>query len=265
MKMRAFLVQTLGFVLLSLLTACSTLVRMPEEKAVPSHEEALKSWARVLNQFVNEKGEVNFKGLLERRGDLDKYVGYVAQVDPNQNKKVFPDDSALLAHHINAYNALSMYNILDSELPESLSGLKKVKFFYFKKFLIGTKEMSLYTYENEVIRKMGEEKVHFALNCMSKGCPRLPKKPFSAKNLSKELEDQARFFFSEERNVQVDEKEKKVLLSEILDFFPEDFLKKEKTLIGYANRYRAKGKTLPDSYKVDFIPYDWRVNHWLLH
>lgn len=249
------------YCLLLFLAGCATLVRMPEEKSIPNSNEALKAWSRVLAEFVNQKGEVDFKSLLKKRADLDKYVLYVSKVNPKENKIDFPDDMAVLAHHINAYNALSMYNVLDSELPESLSGFKKVKFFYFKKFLIGGQKMSLYTYENEIIRKMGEERIHFALNCMSRGCPRLPRVPFTAKKLNQELDEQARFFFSEERNVQVDEKKKTVKLSEILDFFPEDFLKKAKTLIGYANLFRAKGKELPESYKEEFIPYDWRVNH----
>lgn len=249
------------YLILLSLAGCASLVRMPEEKNIPSSSEALKAWGRVLAEFVNQKGEVNFKGLLQKRADLDKYVLYVSHINPTENKKEFPDQMAVLAHYINAYNALSMYNILDSELPESLSGFKKVKFFYFKKFRIGGHEMSLYSYENDIIRKMGEERIHFALNCMSRGCPRLPRVPFTAKKLNQELDEQARFFFSEERNVQVDEKEKTVKLSEILDFFPEDFLKKAKSLIGYANQYRTKGKELPETFKEEFIPYDWRVNH----
>jgi len=121
--------------------------------------------------------------------------------------------------------------------------------------------MSLYAYENDIIRKVGEERVHFALNCMSKGCPRLPRIPFTGKKLDKELAEQARFFFSEERNVRVDEKEKKVYLSEILDFFPKDFLAKAPSLIAYANLHRPKVKSLPETYEVDFIPYDWKVNN----
>jgi len=256
-----YLKQLPTYFLVFSLAGCATLVRMPEEKNIPTSSEAQKAWSRVLAEFVNQKGEVNFKGLLQKRADLDKYVLYVSKVNPAANKKDFPDEMAVLAHHINAYNALSMYNVLDSELPESLSGFKKVKFFYFKKFRIGGQEMSLYTCENDIIRKMGEERIHFALNCMSRGCPRLPRVPFTAKKLNQELEEQARFFFSEERNVQVDEKEKTVKLSEILDFFPEDFLKKAKSLIGYANRYRVKGKELPETFKEEFIPYDWRVNH----
>ena len=37
-----------------------------------------------------------------------------------------------------------------------------------------------------------------------------------------------------------------------------DFLKKAPSLIAYANRYREA--KIPDSYRVEFIPYDWTLN-----
>ncbi len=255
-------VRSLPVLGLFLVSSCSTLVRMPEGRPTLTPDEAQKAWGRVLKEFVNEKGQVGFSKLAQKRGDLDSYVAYIAKVGPKSNPTQFSNPEVLLAHYLNSYNALSMYNILDSEIPESLGGLKKVKFFYFKKFVIDGQEMSLYAYENEVIRKVGEERVHFALNCMSKGCPRLPRVPFTGKRLNQELDEQAKFFFSEERNVKVNETDKKVELSEILDFFPGDFLKKAPNLIAYANRFRPKGKTLPENYSVSFIPYDWKVNSY---
>jgi hypothetical protein len=234
---------------------------MPEGQTELTLEKAQFKWGKVLKEFVTEKGEVDFGNLARKKSDLDAYVGYIAKNGPISQPNAFADKGVLLAHYLNSYNALSMYNILDSGVPESLAGLKKVKFFFLKKFIIDGREMSLYTYENEVIRKLGEERVHFALNCMSRGCPRLPKVPFTGKNIERELQQQAKLFFSEERNLKYDSKEKKVYLSEILDFFPDDFLKKAKTLVAYANQHRTKEQQLPEEAKVEFIPYDWKVNN----
>jgi len=52
-----------------------------------------------------------------------------------------------------------------------------------------------------------------------------------------------------------------VYLSEILDFFPKDFLAKAPNLIAYANRHRPKAKALLETFEVDFISYDWNVNN----
>lgn len=260
-KSQKLIVGLISSVSVVLVSSCSTLVRMPEGRQTLTAVQAEKAWGRVLKEFVNEKGEVSFFKLNQKKGDLEDYVAYIAKAGPKTTPNQFSEPNTLLAHYLNSYNALSMYNILHAGIPDSLGGLKKVNFFYFKKFVIDGEEMSLYAYENDIIRKLGEERVHFALNCMSRGCPRLPRVPFTGKKLNQELEEQAKLFFSEERNVRVDEKEKKVFLSEILDFFPEDFLKKATSLIAYANKYRVKPKQLPENFEVDYIPYDWKVNN----
>jgi hypothetical protein len=74
---------------------------------------------------------------------------------------------------------LAMHGVVQAGIPDSLGGFRKVSFFYLQKFNIGGKSMSLYHFENEVIRPLGEERVHFALNCMVIGCPKLPRSAFS--------------------------------------------------------------------------------------
>ncbi len=242
---------------LALITGCAT-VEVPR---IDPQFEAIKpdeAWKAVLSQFVDKRGRVDFQGLAKARQKLDLYVNYIAQNGPRTNPDKFTAPETRLAHYLNSYNALSMFNVLDSGIPESLSGFKKVRFFYFKKFWIDGDRMSLYAYENDIIRRVGEERVHFALNCMSAGCPRLPQTPFPQVGLDKILQSQALEFFNEERNVQIDPVKQVVRLSEILKFFTDDFLKKSPTLIHYVNQYR-KNK-IPDDYQVDFIPYDWTVN-----
>lgn len=241
-----------------LISGCSTLVEVPKISAAESSLNPQEAWKSVVASYVDEKGRVDFQRLSKDPSKLRIYVNYIAKESPKSSPAKFSNPESVLAYYLNSYNALSMYNILDSGIPESLGGLKKVKFFYFKKFTIGGETMSLYTYENDIIRKVGEERVHFALNCMSGGCPRLPRYPFPSKDLAAELEKQAKFFFNEERNVQVDATKKVVRLSEILSFFTEDFLKKAPNLIAYVNKYR--NTKVPEGYEVEFIPYDWTVN-----
>jgi hypothetical protein len=139
-----------------------------------------------------------------------------------------------LAHYINAYNALSMYNVLDSGIPDTHAGWRKVRFFYLKELVIGGRLMSLYAFENDVIRKLGEPRVHFALNCSARGCPLLPRVPFTAHDLEEELDRETRRFFSDTRNLRVDEAQRTVYVSELLDFYPEDF---GPDLIGFVARF----------------------------
>jgi len=221
---------------------------------------AVARWAEVLRDFVDDRGKVDFRGLANNPTDLQAFLDYIANVSPESAPALFPTRESRLAYHINAYNALAMHNVIDSGIPGSLSGLRKVWFFGFKKFTVGGRTMSLYAYENDVIRPMGDERVHFALNCMAAGCPRLPRVPFTASGLDGQLDREARRFVAEARNLQVLPAEKTVRLSEIFKFYEEDFLRRSPSLIAYVSRYTTL--QIPEDYQVEFADYDWTVNAW---
>lgn len=225
--------------------------------ALTNHEwEAL--WTRVLAQHVDDAGRIDFSALARNHAELDRVVAFVAAVDPVSQPQRFPDRSTRLAYYINAYNALAMSGVVERGVPASLGGLTKFTFFYLKKFAVGGRSISLYDFENDVIRPLGDARVHFALNCMVVGCPRLPRAAFSADVLERQLDSAARTFVSEKRNVVVDPSGREVRLSAIFDFYTRDFLDHAPTLIDYVNRYRAE--SIPVDFKVQFLDYDWTVN-----
>ncbi|MFJ4290639.1 DUF547 domain-containing protein [Cupriavidus sp. NPDC089707] len=215
-------------------------------------------WARVLQKYVNDHGQVDFCGLAKDPADLLAYLDYVERVSPQNMRDAFPTRGAALAYHINSYNALAMYNVIASGMPKELGWLTRLRFFGGRRFVIGGKAMTLYTYENTVIRPLGDERVHFALNCMVIGCPQLPTQPFSGEHLDAQLEMAAQRFFSEPRNLQVDPARGTVRVSSILKFYENDFLTRSPTLLAYINRYAPV--TLPPWLEVEFIPYDWSIN-----
>jgi hypothetical protein len=214
-------------------------------------------WSRVLSRFVDSAGRIDFAGVAREPGDLEAYVAWLSRVSPTSDPGRFPTSDLRLAYWINAYNALAMYNAVRSGLPPDLYKVR-VRFFYRDRFLLGGSWISLYDLENKVIRPLGDPRIHTALNCMARGCPRLPREPFQADMLDAELNATTQFFFNEERNVQVDPARKAVRFNQILEFYTEDFLKKAPSLIAYANKYRSS--PIPEDWKVEFIPYDWRLN-----
>jgi hypothetical protein len=215
-------------------------------------------WTRVLSRHVNGAGQIDFSALQQDHGDLDRVVAFIAAVDPNSQPNRFPEFRSCLSYYINAYNALAMYGVLQTGRPESLGGLTKFMFFYLRKFNVGGMSISLYDLENTIIRPMGDERVHFALNCMVVSCPRLPPAAFNADALDRQLDVAARAFIAETRNVTVDRTERKVWLSSIFKFYTEDFLAHAPSLIAYLDRYRAE--TIPLDFKILFLDYDWSVN-----
>ncbi len=255
------LVRSLLALMVVLLSACSSLVVLPSAEPstqVLSPAQAQAAWARVLSQHVNERGLVDFAGLAKAPKDLHAYVRYVATTKVEQ----LATPPERLAHHINAYNALSMFNVIDLGLPASNASLaSRYRFFIGRKHQIGGQTQSLYDYENLVIRKLGEPRIHWALNCSALSCPVLPRAPFTAQMLDAELERESRAFFANSQNLRVDHNTRTVFLSEILNFFPEDFVPTAApNLIAYVKRYSPM--PLDESYRVQFIPYDWTIAHW---
>ena len=252
MKLIATLI-TVAFIV----AGCDTIQPAPDAK--PPETQPIDAWARVLERFVDDRGYVDFYGLQRDRADLDRYVAWVYDVGPNNRPGLFPSYDDKLAYHINAYNALAMWKILKAGIPEELGPWARFSFFWRDRVEVGGKRMSLYAYENEVIRRLNEPRIHFGLNCMARGCPRLPREPFRAETLDAQIEREARQFFSEQRNLRVNHREGKTYTSAILNWFEEDFLAHAPSLIAYINRYAPQ--PVPNDYPLEFIPYDWRVAH----
>ncbi len=216
--------------------------------------EARAAWARVLQQHVSPSGSIDFEAVRNAPADLDAYVAWAAQAGPRSTPDLFPNPESRLAYYLDTYNALAMWNVVQGRWKPQ----QKVRFFYLARLEVDGKKRSLHSLENDVIRPLGDPRIHFALNCMVRGCPRLPREPWSAERLDEQLDAAARLFASEARNVEIMPERRAVRLSSIFDFYSEDFLAQARTLVGYVNRFRDE--PIPEDYEVEFIPYDWALN-----
>jgi hypothetical protein len=216
------------------------------------------AWQRVLEKYVDDQGRVNFAGVKNDRADLDRFVAWVYDYSPQNQPSLFPTQAHVLAYHINAYNALALHKVLERDIPQTLAGLRKVSFFFLGKVRVGNEPITLYKYENDVVRKIQDPRMHVALNCMSVSCPRLPREAFLPERLDEQLNREAKRFYNEDRNVQVDDANRTLRLSEILKFYTADFLAQSPSLAAYVNKYRDQ--KVPEDYKVEFVPYDWTIN-----
>ncbi len=248
---------------LSLLAGCVSVAPPRGLESVPAAPgqpltPPYAAWERVLQQFVDAEGRIDFANLAHNRADLDQFVAYIWQFDPRNQPQAFPSRNHVLAWHLNAYNALAMYQVLNDGIPQTLAGFKKVRFFALTKVQVGGIPISLYTYENKVIRPLQEPRIHMALNCMVIGCPRLPRVPFSAERLEAQLQEETERFVAEARNVVQDDARSVLQVSEIFKLYREDFLQQAPSLTAWINRYRKTA--LPENYRIEFIPYNWGIN-----
>lgn len=241
------------------LLGCSTLILPPPQAQNPaSYQQAMATFGGVLKKHVDAQGRVNFAAIAQAPQELESVVKFIASESPANRADIYNTPEKVLAYHINAYNALAMYAVVKESIPKELKGFTFFRFFLFNRVVVGGESMSLYSYENKVIRKLGDPRIHFALNCMSVGCPRLPREVFEPSTLNTQLDTEARQFFSDPRQLVV--KDNVVMVSEILKFFTEDFLAAAPSLQAYINKYAPQA--VPLDSKVEFIKYDWTVNRW---
>lgn len=216
------------------------------------------AWKRVLKRHVGADGRVDFAAIAARRADLDRFVGFVWRASPESHPHLWPTRERALGFWIDAYNALSMYSVIASGIPHDFGSLtKRIGFFVRQLVTIGGREMSLRALENEIIRPLGEPRVHFALNCMARSCPRLPRIPFAGADVEAGLERETRRFLSEPRNLAIDHAARAATLSAIFEFFPEDF-DSGGGVRAFVNRYT--GSAIPPDYALRYREYDWTVN-----
>ena len=223
--------------------------------------EALPYWGAVLETYVDEQGRVDFAALSENTADLEVFVSAIAQVSPDANPELFDVPEKVLAYHINAYNALAMWGVIERGIPKNFNTLiKRASFFKFRKVIIGGDKTDLYTYENKVIRPLGDARIHFVLNCMVKDCPRLPRSVFTGDNLEADLQAASIEFFAKEKHIEVNVEEERVFLSGIMKFYTKDYVAsgKKQDLISYVNQFREN--KIPEDYKVSYMKYDWTIN-----
>ena len=246
--------------LVGMVSACTRVLPPPAPAGHPTLPPD-EAWARVLQRAVDAQGRVNFALVAQDRIDLESYLTYVAQVSPRSHPELFPSRWDALAYYINSYNALAMYGVLAAQTPVALNSFpKRARFFKFTAYRIGGDNISLYDYENALIRPLGEPRVHFALNCMVVGCPRLPQAPFRAKDLDQQLDAAATEFCNSAKHVQVNPEMRVVRFSEIFRFYTKDFVNDRvaPSLIAYVNGFRRQN--IPADFAVEFIPYDWTIN-----
>lgn len=206
----------------------------------------------VLKRYVAD-GHIDYKSLQSDRGDLDRYLAYLAAVSPASDPALFPTKEHELAYWINAYNALAITAVIDRPGLHSVID-DKIDFFYATRYLLGGDKVDLYHLENGIVRPTYHDpRVHFALNCQSGGCPILPAGAFPAEGLDTFLDEQARLFCNHPEKVQIDGSTVKV--SQIFEWYAEDF-EASGGALAFVGRYRDD---LPTDAKLEYIPYDWTL------
>jgi uncharacterized protein DUF547 len=162
-----------------------------------------------------------------------------------------------LAFYINAYNILAIKTIIDHWPVESIKDVGSFIYpvWYHQVGKVDGNTISLNVIEHEILRQMGEPRIHFAIVCASISCPDLRTEAYTAPKLRAQLDDQVqRFLHNQAKGLRVVAGDAHV--SQIFDWFDDDF-KKQGGIETFLRHYVSLPATV--SIKID-IPYNWSVN-----
>ena len=186
------------------------------------------SWTAILQSYVTDKGDVNYKSLQNNRTVLNGYLNALASNVPDKNWST----SEKKAYWINAYNAYTVQLILDNYPIQSIKDLKDP---WGQKFItLNDETLTLNTIEHKILRPMGDSRIHFAIVCASESCPKLLNCAFEAETIDSQLDQAAHEFINDPTKNSITPS--KITISKIFKWFKSDF-PKGVDFIKYLNSY----------------------------
>jgi len=171
------------------------------------------------------------------------------------------------AYWINLYNGLTVDLILSRFPVESIRDINISPGLFARgpwgaKLLnIGEERLSLDDIEHRILRPIWKDnRVHYAVNCASLGCPNLQPAAYTSENTEALLEKGAREYVNHPRGVVINNG--KLHVSSIYVWFQEDFGGSAEGLMEHWSKYA--NKVLADALKNYSggleHDYDWRLN-----
>ena len=194
---------------------------------------------KVLKQYVDAEGFVDYPGLKADRGGLDAYVKSLADAPFDDLGR-----DAKLALLLDAYNAFTLQLILDHDPVKSIKDVDKP--WDQKVYKLAGETVSLNEIEHERVRpNFKEPRVHFALVCAAFSCPKLRNEAYTADKLDAQLADQSTYSMTHPRWLQLDGGSLK--LTSIMKWYGGDFDQTVGGPLKFAAAHNERVKKLVDA------------------
>lgn len=232
----------------------------------------------VLVQVVDVP-RVDYGQLHREPGQLDAVMKKMAAVTPDALEAA--SDHARLAFWINAYNACMLKRVVDHYPIQKSGGLfSRIKnafadrpansvwqitdTFTGKHCEVAGAARSQDEIEHEIIRPMGDPRIHFVVNCAAVSCPPLAPHAYTADELDHQLDSAVRGLVSNPAHFEVSDGSSTptVRLNKVLDWYGDDF-GGERGLLDFLADYvdADVAAVLRDTAtRVEYFDYDWTLN-----
>ena len=206
-----------------------------------------------------ENGVVDYQGFKNEGAKLDQYLKILEKVDTNRLSR-----NEQFAFYVNAYNAWTIKLILSGypgiksikDLGSAFRSPWKKKISY-----IDGDILTLDNIEHDILRpRFKDPRVHFVVNCASKGCPPLRSEPYEGRVLDQQLDEMTSAFINQPEMNRLEGPN--LYVSSIFKWFSKDF---NKDVIGFFLKYAdgdlKKGlEANKERIKIKYLDYDWSLN-----
>src|SRR5262245_3971188 len=170
-----------------------------------------------------------------------------------------------LAFWIDAYNVLAIDVVRRGYPVASIRDLGSLLRPVWKKpaGTIGGRSYTLDEIEHEILRPLGEPRIHGAIVCASLSCPPLRREPYRAAALDAQLDDNMRRWLADPRKgARLERASTTLTLSPIFDWFAEDF---GDDAVGFVARHLPPADAAwirehRGELRVRWFEYDWSLN-----
>ena len=215
----------------------------------------LVKWDQLLGRAVAE-GYVDYSQFRDNPL-FDQLVDQIASSNTATMNR-----SEKLVFYINAYNILAIRGIVEGRSPSSVLG--RYRYFRLHKYVVAGAKVNLNDLEHELIRPLGDARIHFAIVCASRSCPVLRSEAYTLERLDQQLESAAAKFINDTRRNGFSKEEGIANVSRIFEWFEEDFIAAEGSLQSYLALYvsdRDLATMLRDGQLlIKYQSYDWSLN-----
>lgn len=230
----------------TVITQTDSTLYVPHGNWVVSHDK----WNHLLQQYVSKTGQVDYNAFKNNSAQLRVYITTLTSIKPHENWS----KEHTLVYWINTYNALTIDLIIRNYPLKSIKDIKEPWDQRLWKF--GDKWLNLNDIEHQILRKLDEPRIHFAIVCASVSCPKLQNKAFTADGLDEQLTLATKEFLADRSKNQISENS--IKLSKIFKWFGKDFKTKNSDLIDFLNQYSSV--IISDGAKKSYLDYNWDLN-----
>jgi hypothetical protein len=222
-------------------------------------------YASVLSRYV-DGGDVRYGLLLTE--NPPEWRRYLKWLDDARPESMTIDERR--AFWINAYNARVIAGVLerypiDSVRDVGLLGGRFRGFFGRREHPVAGKVRTLDEIEKEILfeEPLSDPRIHFALNCAARSCPKLRAEPYDGSRLDTQLDFQTRTFLNGPDGTRLDPTAKVLYVSRVLDWYGGDFEEAAGSVREYLIRNLTGEKATAardPGWTIEYLDYDWSLN-----